>query len=104
MISYDWPGNVRELQNWIRFALVKCKGDTIRPEHFPPTARPVAPRTSPAPNQPAAPSPGGRKKPDEESVRAALRNANGNKRLAARILGVSRATLYRFLDKSGAIG
>ena len=36
MLSYDWPGNVRELQNWLQFALVKCKGSVIRPEHLPP--------------------------------------------------------------------
>lgn len=36
MISYDWPGNVRELQNVLLFALAKCQGDTVMPEHLPP--------------------------------------------------------------------
>jgi len=30
-----WPGNVRELQNVIQFALVKCRGTRIKPEHLP---------------------------------------------------------------------
>ena len=90
MMSYDWPGNVRELQNWIQFALVKCRADVIRPEHLP-TFRmgvqtPVAPRR--------------RRKLDVHSVRSALDHTDGNKLEAAKLLGVSRATLYRFLDET----
>jgi PAS domain S-box-containing protein len=90
MISYDWPGNVRELQNWIQFALVKCKTDTVMPEHLPPQQGPL--RGKPAPVAPK------RKRLDEATVADALHRANDNRVLAARILGVSRATLYRFLD------
>ena len=42
-----------------------------------------------------------RRKLTEEVVRDALRRAGGNKLEAARELGVSRATLYRFLDDAG---
>ena len=89
MMSYDWPGNVRELQNWLQFALVKCKQKVILPEHLPP------PRGGAAP--PAA-RPHRRRKLDVATVRAALNATKGNKVEAARQLGVSRATLYRFLD------
>ena len=92
MLSYDWPGNVRELQNWIQFALVKCRGTVILPEHLPPVRngrfRPVKRR---------------RRKLDVETVRSALSDTGGNKVEAARLLGVSRATLYRFLDEVGGI-
>jgi PAS domain S-box-containing protein len=91
LISYDWPGNVRELQNWIQFALVKCKNTVIRPEHLPPPAAGIS----------RAPSQNRRRKLDIESVRAALRETRGNKVEAARRLNVSRATLYRFLDEVG---
>jgi len=92
MLSYDWPGNVRELQNWLQFALVKCRKDNvIRPEHLPPVFR----GTLSAPRRQRA------RKLDVESVRAALRKTWGNKIEAARALGVSRATLYRFLDQFG---
>ena len=91
MLSHDWPGNVRELQNWIQFALVKCHDKVILPEHLPPTgpgpARPVKRRR--------------RRKLSVDAVRDALHQSSGNKVEAARLLGVSRATLYRFLDDAG---
>lgn len=91
MLSHSWPGNVRELQNWLQFSLIKCRtGDTILPQHLPPQSRAVA-------------SPFVRKRKQKltvESVREALHGTNGNKVEAARMLGVSRATLYRFLDRA----
>ena len=89
MLNYDWPGNVRELQNWIQFALVKCRGETIGPEHMPPT-RSGASRTATTRRR--------RQKLDDAAVRSALREAGGNKVAAAKLLGVSRATLYSFLE------
>ncbi len=89
LLSYAWPGNVRELQNWIQFALVKCKGGEILPEHFPPMRTNVL--------QSGAVSKR-RRKLDPASVREAIRATAGNKREAAKRLGVSRATLYRFLE------
>jgi PAS domain S-box-containing protein len=89
LLAYDWPGNVRELQNWIQFALVKCRGPVILPEHLPPSRSGL----------PLAGAPQKRRRLDEESVRATLSRTNGNKVEAARLLGVSRATLYRFLGE-----
>ena len=92
MMSYDWPGNVRELQNWIQFSLVKCKEGAIKPEHLPPHAG--SPAIGAARKR-------RRRKLDIAAVRAALRETGGNKLEAAKVLGVSRATLYRFLDDVG---
>jgi transcriptional regulator with GAF, ATPase, and Fis domain len=96
MLSHDWPGNIREMQNWLQFALVKCKGDVILPEHLPvhrsaPSVRPGAP-------PPPSVKTSRRRKLSREAVEQALSNTGGNKLAAARELGVSRATLYRFLD------
>ncbi|OVE74732.1 hypothetical protein BVX97_06410 [bacterium E08(2017)] len=96
MMSYDWPGNIRELQNWIQFSLVKCKGDSIEPEHLPP------PRGQ-RPHQDSQLGTKRRKKLDVLTVRAALDATGGNKLEAAKKLGVSRATLYRFLDEVGEL-
>ena len=93
LLSYDWPGNVRELQNWLQFALVKCKGDTLLPEHLPPVSGWRAPPRTKRPRS---------RKLDAASVRRALDQEGGNKVRAARVLGVSRATLYRFLDDSAS--
>jgi sigma-54 dependent transcriptional regulator, acetoin dehydrogenase operon transcriptional activator AcoR len=87
MIEYSWPGNVRELQGAIRFALIKSREDLIQPDDLPMELRtPVD-----------APGPGPSKKLDVERVREALIRTGGNKTRAAGILGVGRATLYRFL-------
>ncbi|MBN1867250.1 sigma 54-interacting transcriptional regulator [Candidatus Sumerlaeota bacterium] len=98
LMSQPWPGNVRELQNWIQFALVKCKGAEIGVEHLP-----VA-RFQPHAASSAASRPPGRRrrkrKIDPESLREALAKTGGNKVHAAELLGVSRATLYRFLDEN----
>jgi DNA-binding NtrC family response regulator len=88
MLSYDWPGNVRELQNWIQFALVKCKGDVILPSHLPP----------PANVSHAVPAVHRAKKLDAANVLDALKRTGNNRVMAAKFLGVSRATLYRLLD------
>ena len=89
LLAHDWPGNVRELQNWIQFALVKCKGGEILPEHLPPRTE-----TRGQPDRKRR-----RRKLDVDAVREALRATGGNKLEAARYLGVSRATLYRFLGE-----
>jgi PAS domain S-box-containing protein len=94
LLSYDWPGNVRELQNWIQFALVKCKSEVIKAEHLPPRIG-SHPRPARRTKRPRS------RKLNAISVRSALAETGGNKVEAARRLGVSRATLYRFLDEAG---
>ena len=91
LMGYPWPGNVRELQNGLLFALIKCKGDEIEPDHLPPLL--VRDRTS----MPARKR--RRRKLEGEAVAEALKHTGGNKAKAAKRLGVSRATLYRFIDE-----
>jgi transcriptional regulator with PAS, ATPase and Fis domain len=89
MMDYRWPGNVRELQNAIQFAFVKCGGNVIEIDHLPLELREAADvcgRRGPA------------RKLDLEAVRKALARTGGNKVKAAKLMGVGRATLYRFLN------
>jgi len=88
MISYNWPGNVRELQNAIQFAIVKSDGSVIQPKDLPMELKE---------HYQPYPSRGPSRKLNIESVESALRKTGGNKARAARLLGVGRATLYRFL-------
>jgi len=90
MMDYAWPGNIRELQSAIRFAIVRCRGRIIQPENLPMELRNWK-------DTRASRGPSG--KLDTESVRAALTQTGGNKAKAARLLGVGRATLYRFLSR-----
>lgn len=89
MLDYSWPGNVRELQSAIRFALVKSRGGFIQANHLPKELQ----------NQDKnRPSRGTSRKLDQEAVIEALERSGGNKTKAAKLLGVGRATLYRFLS------
>jgi PAS domain S-box-containing protein len=102
MLDHNWPGNVRELQNWIQFALIKCKGDMIQRDHLPPIAlNPLASVKTPPNSAPSLPIPvKGRQRLTHEIIEAAILQAGGNKGEAAKALGVSRATFYRFLDET----
>jgi transcriptional regulator with PAS, ATPase and Fis domain len=88
MMDYHWPGNVRELENAIQFAIVKCKGSKILPDDLP-----LELRKYKRPLSRRGPS----KKLNIDEVNEALVKTGGNKARAAKILGVGRATLYRFL-------
>lgn len=95
LMNYSWPGNVRQLQNVIQFAMIKCRGKTIMPEHLPPEI--TGSRIIPMVN--SVVSKVGRKpKLSADVVESALAKAGGNKAKAARILKVGRATLYNFLN------
>jgi transcriptional regulator with PAS, ATPase and Fis domain len=96
MAEYHWPGNVRELQSALHFGLVKSVGRRIQKAHLPADIRSLFGSALPPEIQASGPRKG-RRKLDEHSVREALEQAHGNKVKAAKILGVGRATLYRFL-------
>jgi len=91
MMDYTWPGNVRELQSAIRFALVKSKGRLIKSEHLP---------IDMMKNMSVQPTRGPSSKLSSDSVKTALAQTGGNKSKAAKVLGVGRATLYRFLSEN----
>ena len=94
MVDYAWPGNVRELENAIQYALVKCRGNVLEPQHLPAVIGQTRAAGRPATRR-------RKRKLDAEAVRQALERTGGNKLQAARRLGVSRATLYRFLENPG---
>jgi len=85
LTRYPWPGNVRELQNAVHFALAACQGELAGPEDLPREIRQDRPSRGPG------------LKLDLHKVTAALQQCGGNKVKAAQLLGVGRATLYRFL-------
>lgn len=117
MAEYDWPGNVRQLQNFIERLIVlsdtpEIPVGVVRRELG--RLRAARPSKLPAPGTGAIRQVGelslGQSVVDlDEAVRRAERHAlekalsksNGNRTLAARILGVSRRTLYNKLAEHG---
>jgi PAS domain S-box-containing protein len=89
LLDYRWPGNVRELQNAVQFAFVRCAGKIIQPEDLPLELRE---------SESACARRGPARKLDPQTVRSALLRTGGNKAKAAKLMGVGRATLYRFLN------
>jgi DNA-binding NtrC family response regulator len=94
--NYTWPGNVRELENAIQRAIILAPGTTIRPEDLPLNLH--ADKVIEF----------GEYNPDctfERQLRDykvklavdAVRESNGNKTIAARALGISRAYLHRLI-------
>jgi len=91
LIDYDWPGNVRELRNAVESALIRATGRTIERDDLPPEIH----------SRDAGLSHVGSGASEAERIRAALVQTGGNRTEAARLLEISRATLYRRLDEYG---
>ena len=102
----EWPGNVRELQNFLERIVVFADTDRIEAHEVlrELNSRPSMVKTtsSAPPEMPADGTLDERRTDAEKSaVRDALAKAKGNRTLAARLLGVSRRTLYNKLDELG---
>lgn len=96
LLNYCWPGNVRELQNAIEHAFVLCTANTIETSHLPQEIVQHELRIAECGHHlsyPANPS-------DERSqIVDALSKSNGQKTAAARLLGISRVTLWKKIKK-----
>jgi PAS domain S-box-containing protein len=93
LTGHDWPGNVRELINVIEYAFVLCAHGPIQPEHLPPSF-----------HEKSAPQVRerrmgrlGRATDERQRLIDAVTEAGGKKSEAARLLGISRVTLWKLL-------
>ncbi len=93
LMRYPWPGNVRELRNAIQYGIIKTRTGVIQPNHLPPEVLEglAEPKKVAQPGRPA--------KLHLGEVQAVMAQVDGNKAKAARLLGVSRTTLYKMLDE-----
>ena len=90
MLRYDWPGNIRELQNMVRRVSVISDSDEIGPELV---------ETYIQENRGLSAVGGSLR--SRYTLEEALALSGGNKLRAAELLGISRATLYRMLERKG---
>ncbi len=109
MLAYAWPGNLRELNHTARTMTLFCDGRVILPEHvvFSPDLKTTGPEES-APSSAAAPEiEPVSVQPDDLTLAGAVarhvarvyEQSGRNQRRTARMLGISRATLARHLQK-----
>jgi len=92
MMHYAWPGNVRELEHTVERAVLLCRGDEIEPANLA-----IAAQRSNAPSFENMSI-------DEVEallIRKVMRRCDGNISQAAEALGLSRAALYRRIEKYG---
>jgi PAS domain S-box-containing protein len=92
-MDYTWPGNVRELEHVMEHAFVLCHERTITLKHLPADIRNYKPSGGVSRPKIQAKTPQGM-----EDVVNALNKTNWNKSKAARLLGISRQTIYRKID------
>jgi DNA-binding NtrC family response regulator len=98
LLDFHWPGNVRELENIIERGVTLSAGSTLDAADIhldPPSPRAVA--GAPA----VLPAGMTLDQWEDEAIREALKQANGNKSQAARALGLSRNALRYRLSKIG---
>ena len=110
MVEYEWPGNVRELEHSIDRACTLSSGPIVHLGDLPTQLqnfhlenhRPVAVAAV------AVGAPGPARTPvmplaqlEKQAILDTLRKLNGDKLLAARLLGIGKTTLYRKLKEYG---
>ncbi len=100
---YPFPGNVRELSNALERAVAFCRHGEIGLDDLPNRIRAAGTDSSPDGAPGSLTSPSGTallplREMERRYVREVLDQCHGNKRQAARLLGIGRRTLYRYLD------
>ncbi len=92
LMRYDWQGNIRELENAVERAVILSKGDVIEvtdlsSQSFYSQSRPLAGKTM--------------REIEKNHIYNVLSEAGGNCSEAARLLGISRMTLYNKIKAYG---
>ncbi|MFB4212415.1 sigma-54 interaction domain-containing protein [Shouchella sp. JSM 1781072] len=95
MLHYEWPGNVRELKAYIERAMNLTNGHVLKRPVEPMLSQPVEVDT----DQPLYSLEDEVRRAEENAIRKALKQAEGDRTTAARLLGIHLASLYRKLSK-----
>lgn len=99
LLSYDWPGNVRELENCLERCCAITSGSVIHVVDLPSSITGAPARLVPE-------APESRILPlvdlEKQTILSAIAQLNGDKLMAAKMLGIGKTTLYRKLKEYGA--
>ena len=95
LTDYAWPGNVRELRNAIEYAFVLCQGGGIGVQHLPHKIVNRSPLRQADCEREADCT------EEREQLIDVLRQVGGNQSQAARMLGVSRVTIWKRIKRMG---
>ncbi len=106
LADYDWPGNVRALRHAAERAVILAEGESFSADDFSlsrasATIRAVAPAPAPAPADTARREDLNLERNEKAMVEQALKKHSYNISLAAAELGLTRASLYRRMEKHG---
>ncbi len=92
--SYPWPGNVRELEHAIEHSFVLCRDEMIDLQHIPAEIKEHHSKHHIGSGDQYV-----NEADEKQELITALERTDWNKAKAARLLGISRPTLYRKLEK-----
>jgi two-component system response regulator HydG len=91
LVTYSWPGNVRELENTIERAIVLSRERMIGVDALPPTVL----GSSPASGRVMIPIGTKMRDVQRQMILETLKHTNGNRELAAKLMGIASRTIYR---------
>jgi DNA-binding NtrC family response regulator len=97
LLQYDWPGNVRELENCIERAVALGNREIIDVNDLTPAIRSVEGQTQLS--HASGPSATDLEEIEKVTIQRVFEQVNGDKDLAGKLLGISRATLYRKIKR-----
>ena len=95
LMAHTWPGNVRELKSAFEFAFVSCPGGMIEAGHLPPQIIGNTAACNPGKGVPL----GSLDDAKRHLLQDALDKAKGNRSEAARILGISRTSVWKQIKR-----
>ena len=99
LLAYRWPGNVRELENAIERACILSKENVMGPADLPDNIRDGVANESPS--SAAASLRETIKLPERQIILDTLERTSWNRKEAAKLLGISRSTLYNKMRECG---
>ena len=98
LMNHSWPGNIRELKNAVEHAFVMMSDDVLTILDLPPELRTHQPAANS--DSPALPLTS-QQVEERRGILEALEQAKGSKTQAAKLLGMSRVTLWKKINKLG---